>query len=129
MNNDNDVAAFLAALGVGLPNTTVDEIMGLYPDDPSQGCPFGTGSQRFEENGYQYKRGAAIVGDNIIHAGRRATTEYFSAQSERQRKSLYSYRFDQTPWNGVEELIATVAPVYVTHYTEVWISYNLWVNY
>lgn len=32
---------------------------------------------------------------------------------------MFSYRFDQSPWNGKLELIATVAPVYSTHFSEV----------
>jgi carboxylesterase type B len=120
---DADVHSFLSDLPgrKHLDNETVSRLMDLYPDDPVQGCPFNTGAQRFAEdgNGAQYKRGAAIVGDLAIHAGRRATTEYFASLPERRRKPVYSYRFDQAPWNGVLELIATTAPVYATHYAEV----------
>lgn len=119
LNTDEDVHALVAGLGVGLDNSTVAKIMELYPDDPAQGCPFDTGPERFASQGYMYKRGAAIIGDEFIHAGRRFTTEYFSNQPPNSRKPVYSYRFDQSPWNGIEFYIATVAPVYSTHYVEV----------
>jgi carboxylesterase type B len=119
LNTDADVHALLAGMGNGLDNATVGEAMALYPDDPTLGCPFGTGSERFAQNGYMYKRGAAIIGDAVIHAGRRRTTQYYSRTSPWCRKPVYSYRFDQPPWNGIEELVATEAPVYSTHYAEV----------
>jgi cholinesterase len=119
LNTDADVYELVASMGNGLNNTTVMKIMDLYPDDPALGCPFDTGSDRFASQGYMYKRGAAIIGDEVIHAGRRLTTKYYSSLSTRSRKPVYSYRFDQPPWNGVEILVATVAPVYSTHYSEV----------
>jgi cholinesterase len=118
LNTDADVHALLAGMGNGLDNATVSEAMALYPDDPTLGCPFGTGSERFARNGYMYKRGAAIIGDEVIHAGRRRTAQYYSSTSPSCRKPVYSYRFDQPPWNGIEELVATEAPVYSTHYAE-----------
>lgn len=119
LNTDDDIHALLAGMGNGLDNHTVAELMRLYPDDPAQGCPFNTGSERFADQGYQYKRGAAIIGDEVVHAGRRFTTEYYSERPKNCRKPVYSYRFDQSPWNGVEILVATEAPVYATHYAEV----------
>lgn len=119
LNTDADVHALVASMGVGLDNATVAKIMELYPDDPAQGCPFNTGSERFVSQGYMYKRGAAIIGDEVIHAGRRFTTNYYSSLAHSSRKPVYSYRFDQSPWNEVEILVATVAPVYSTHYSEV----------
>jgi cholinesterase len=119
INTDADVHALLAGMGNGLDNATVSEAMALYPDDPTLGCPFGTGGERFAQNGHMYKRGAAIIGDEVIHAGRRRTTQYYSSISPSCRKPVYSYRFDQSPWNGIEELVATEAPVYSTHYAEV----------
>lgn len=121
LNTDADVHALLAGMGNSLDNATVSEAMTLYPDDPTLGCPFGTGSERFAQNGYMYKRGAAIIGGSHPRrdAGRRLTTQYYSSISPSCRKPVYSYRFDQSPWNGIEELVATEAPVYSTHYAEV----------
>jgi len=119
LNTDADVYTLLKGMGNGLDDRIVKEAMNLYPDDPTVGCPFGTGSERFSQNGYMYKRGAAIIGDEVIHAGRRLTTQYYAGRSSSCRKPVYSYRFDQPPWNGIEELVATEAPVYSTHYAEV----------
>lgn len=73
--------------------------------------------ERFASQGWMYKRGAAIAGDIFVHAGRRRVAEFFAARQT--GNPTYAYRFDQAPWNGVEELITTVAPVYSTHYVEV----------
>jgi len=125
LNTDDDIHALLAGMGTGLDNRTVAQLMELYPDDPAQGCPFNTGSERFAEQGYQYKRGAAIIGDEVIHAGRRFTTEYYAGLPKKTRKPVYSYRFDQPPWNGIEVLVATDAPVYSTHYAEICFVFNI----
>jgi hypothetical protein len=37
----------------------VNNVMSLYPDDPSAGSPFGTGNETFG-TGPGYKRGSAI---------------------------------------------------------------------
>ncbi|RFU24780.1 hypothetical protein B7463_g11561, partial [Scytalidium lignicola] len=116
LNNDSDVFDFVKAFGAGLDNNTVNTIMKLYPDDPAFGCPFETGPERFESQGYQYKRGAAIKGDYYMHAGRRF---YAKDHSLRSRKPIYTYRFDQAPWDMREPSIMVVPPVYVTHYSEI----------
>ncbi|KAI4603899.1 hypothetical protein KJ359_000019 [Pestalotiopsis sp. 9143b] len=123
--NDADVGSFLSAMGAGLDNVTVARLMELYPDDPVQGCPFGTGNETFKQWGDQYKRGAALVGDSAIIAGRRFTTRYHATLPWQKRKAVYSYRFDQSPWNGIEELVATEAPVYATHFAEVCFAFNM----
>lgn len=121
LNTSADVAEYIGALNGGGLNgsSAVDELLLLYPDDPAAGCPFNTGEERFVEQGYMYKRGAAIATDQNIHAGRRRTAELFAQREGQQRLPVYSYRFDQSPWNGTEELIATVAPVFSTHFAEV----------
>ncbi|KAI0127918.1 Alpha/Beta hydrolase protein [Xylariales sp. AK1849] len=125
LNIDADVHALLSGLGGGLDNSTVSDLLELYSDDPAAGCPFGTGNERFADQGYQYKRGAAIVGDERFQAGRRATAEYYASLPAERRNAVYSYRFDQPPWNGIEQLIATTAPVYATHYSEVRYVFNI----
>ncbi|KAJ5632768.1 hypothetical protein N7490_009107 [Penicillium lividum] len=122
LNNTEDVATYIQRLnGRGLNGSDVKELLQLYPNDFKQGCPYGTGEERFADQGWMYNRGASIAGDIFIHAGRRAVAKYF-ARNLRTTQPVYSYRFDQPPWNGVEELITTVAPVYSTHYSEVTIS-------
>jgi hypothetical protein len=46
-------------LGSSVLKAAVDNLMSLYPDDPSAGSPFGTGNETFG-TGTGYKRGAAI---------------------------------------------------------------------
>jgi cholinesterase len=118
LNTEEDIQSLISGMGTGLQNSTVDKIMELYPDDPAQGCPFGTGSERFADQGYMYKRGAAIVGDQQLHAGRRFTAKYYASLPNCTSNSVYTYRFDQPSWNGVEILVATVVPVFSTHYSE-----------
>lgn len=120
LNTDEDVFKYVQALGSGLDNKTVETVMKLYPDDPTWGCPFGTGPERFADQGFQYKRGAAIAGDYFMHAGRRF---YSNSHSTRSRKPIYTYRFDQAPWDMREPSIMIVPPVYVTHFSEVLTKY------
>ncbi|KAF6813963.1 carboxylesterase family protein [Colletotrichum plurivorum] len=124
LNNDSDIFALLKGMEKGLANETVEEAMRLYPDDPAVGCPFNTGSERFEDHGFMYKRGAAIVGDAVIHAGRRQHTEFFANRTGSLRKSVYSYRFDQSPWDNSLTFVSTDPPVYSTHYAEVCFVFN-----
>jgi carboxylesterase type B len=63
LNGDADVHNLIAEMGVGLDNDTVSKVMELYPDDPAQGCPFNTGSERFADQ---------------IHTGRQYITQYYS---------------------------------------------------
>lgn len=49
-----------------MPHATsaeLDELMQLYPQDPTQGSPFGTGD--FNELSPQFKRLAALLGDLV----------------------------------------------------------------
>ncbi|TCD66642.1 hypothetical protein EIP91_001110 [Steccherinum ochraceum] len=56
-----------------LPNATsaqVDQVLQLYPSDPTQGSPFNTGTQNAITP--QFKRMAAFLGDFVFQAPRRA---------------------------------------------------------
>jgi hypothetical protein len=66
--------------------------MKLYPDNPAFDCRFITGLERFENQGYHYKLGAAIAGDSFMHAGRRFYLNYHNMRSQ---KPIYTYRFGQ----------------------------------
>lgn len=116
LNTTSDVQNCVASLGVGLDNSTVNKILDLYPDDPALGCPFRTGGETFASQGAQYKRRAALTGDSAIHAGKRYIANW---KVKNSRLPIYTYRFDQPPWNGQEVDVAVVAPVFVTHFTEV----------
>ncbi|KAI7970293.1 hypothetical protein EIK77_000295 [Talaromyces pinophilus] len=126
LDTDRDVRTLISEINGGLNDTIVTKIMELYPDDPVQGCPFGTGSERFDDQGgYQYKRGAALIADEIFHAGRRHTVNMYASRPKEQRKPVYSFRFDQTPWNGIEQIMAPVAPCNATHFSEICHVFNI----
>ncbi|KAI6087044.1 alpha/beta-hydrolase [Hypoxylon rubiginosum] len=124
IDTDEELRTFLLqGVGFDFPAATVDHIMELYPDDPAQGVPINTGSERFADQGWQFKRAAAIVGDIFYHAPRR-----FDAQQYAPRSPTYIYRFNTRPWEedtatnsttGGEE--GELAPAYkgVEHFSEV----------
>ncbi|KAJ7593991.1 Alpha/Beta hydrolase protein [Mycena floridula] len=124
LQTEDDVRALIAGIGRGLDDATVEKLSALYPDDPTIGCPYGTGEERFESQGHMYKRGASIIGDQAIIAGRRAVTQYFAGLANDTRKNVWSYRFDQPTWNNQVEFIATVQPVYATHFAEICYVFN-----
>ena len=69
--------------------------MKLYPDIPALGVPINTGSERFENRGWQYKRVAAIVGDVFYHATRLNDARHYSLYSP-----TYIYRFNTRPFEN-----------------------------
>jgi carboxylesterase type B len=69
--------------------------MELYPDDPARGIPLNTGGERFAEEGYQYKRVAAIVGDVFYHAPRLDDARHYARGAP-----TYVYRFNTRPLAG-----------------------------
>ena len=119
LNSDKDVHDWIQMIGPELSEDQITRLLELYPDDPALGSPFNTGTQRYESQGHQYKRGAAIAGDLGVILGRRATAEQYAVWSDDDHQPVYSYRFDQRPWNGTLTSVATDEPVGVTHFTEV----------
>jgi len=81
------------------PGASMDElnkIMAAYPDDPSQGSPFGTGSENALTP--QYKRLASILGDIIFQAPRR-----FLLQNAAHTENTWAYLYQRgssTPFLG-----------------------------
>ncbi|KAI3332170.1 alpha/beta-hydrolase [Xylariaceae sp. AK1471] len=132
INTDLDLYNYLLHdSGFGFPASTVSRIMELYPDDPSQGIPLNTGSERFADKGYQYKRVATIVGDVFYHATRLDDARHYAKGAP-----TFVYRFNTRPLagyansdfngtgNGSGDGNATVvmlAPAYkgVAHFSEV----------
>jgi len=122
INTDEDLRDYLLYdTGFQFPNSTVTEIMRLYPDDPNIGVPINTGIERFADNGYQYKRVAAIVGDVFYHATRRHDIQYYARYSP-----SYAYRFNTRPWENntnatYTDFQGSLAPTYkgVEHFSEV----------
>ncbi|KXT08594.1 hypothetical protein AC579_7063 [Pseudocercospora musae] len=124
INTDADLKNYLLTqVGFGYPDSTVDHIMSLYPDDPSQGVPINTGTERFASRGYQYKRVAAIVGDIFYHATRRTDAQHYAKSSP-----TYIYRFNTRPWenNPNADSTGSLAPAYkgAQHFSEVAFVFN-----
>ena len=73
------------------PSFLVDEaaLLALYPDDPAQGSPFGTGNETFGLSS-QFKRAAAVLGDVSFQAPRRMWTQAAAAAGV----PVYGYIFD-----------------------------------
>lgn len=63
------LSAYLKELFFSNPAAGVDDLVALYPEDPSAGSPFGTGA---DNNFYpQFKRIAALLGDAVFTLTRR----------------------------------------------------------
>ncbi|KAK3375698.1 Alpha/Beta hydrolase protein [Lasiosphaeria ovina] len=96
LDTDGDVEDFLATRsGFGFPRAAVRRIMELYPDDPAQGIPLGTGAERFAHRGWQYKRAAAILGDVFYHAPRLDDARHYAAH---RPADTFVYRFNTRAW-------------------------------
>ncbi|KAH7028660.1 Alpha/Beta hydrolase protein [Macrophomina phaseolina] len=120
INTDADLRAFLLhRTSFNFPNTTIDRILELYPDDPAQGIPLNTGALRFPELGWQYKRVAAIVGDVFYHAPRLDDARHYA----KWHADTYVYRFNTRAFveNATYLNPAFLPPVYkgVAHFSEV----------
>uniref|UniRef100_A0A8H7XNH5 Carboxylic ester hydrolase n=1 Tax=Psilocybe cubensis TaxID=181762 RepID=A0A8H7XNH5_PSICU len=106
-----------ALLGEKLLNNAMKQILRLYPDIPALGSPFNTGNQTFGLSS-QYKRGAAILGDWIFQAPRRA----MSTSLREQGIPVYGYQFTEpTAISPIAPDPRTVAPgsIAVTHGAEI----------
>ncbi|KAF2192478.1 alpha/beta-hydrolase [Zopfia rhizophila CBS 207.26] len=122
INTDEEIYAYLlGSTGYDYPRSVVQEILRLYPDDPTQGIPLNTGSERFADRGYQYKRIAAILGDVFYHAPRLDDARWYSKYAD-----TYIYRFNTRPFvNNTNatflDMTGSLAPAYkgVQHFSEV----------
>ncbi|TGJ87675.1 hypothetical protein E0Z10_g1114 [Xylaria hypoxylon] len=131
INTDTDLYNYLQRdTGFGFPASTIRRIMQLYPDDPSQGIPLNTGTERFADRGYQYKRVAAIVGDVFYHAPRLDDARHYAKGAP-----TFVYRFNTRPLvgysnttdysdtaaGGGDNATVMLAPAYkgVAHFSEV----------
>ncbi|KAI1333479.1 lipase [Xylariaceae sp. FL0016] len=78
---------------------TVRRLLELYPDDPCYAPPYAiTDCRRDVDRGLQWRRAAAIGSDLVMISGRRKMAELYTQAG----MPVYSYRFDQRPWNGSE---------------------------
>lgn len=74
-------------------NATLDKFLQVFPDDPSRGCPFGTGAGVLP-TGLQDKRINWVYTDGL-HGGVR-----FLARKQSSQAPVYKYHFTQVPQNG-----------------------------
>ncbi|KAF2022225.1 alpha/beta-hydrolase [Aaosphaeria arxii CBS 175.79] len=122
INTTQDLRNYLLiSTGYDFPTTVVDEILRLYPDDPTLGIPLDTGTERFAAQGFQYKRAAAIIGDTFYHAPRLTDARAFSAHAP-----TYIYRFNTRPFVNATtanftDTLGSLAPAHkgVQHFSEV----------
>ena len=120
INTDEDLRDYLLyQTGFNFPNSTISEIMKLYPDDPAIGVPINTGDRRFVREGRQYKRIAAIVGDVFYHATRLNDARHYSLYSP-----TYIYRFNTRPYES--DTKSHLPPAYkgVEHFSETEFVFN-----
>ena len=98
-----------------LSSTNADRLLKLYPEDPTAGCPYNTGTKYSDAQlGYQYKRGASLVSDWIMQAGRRYSAQLYADAG----MTVFSYLFNQPPFSGIELGVCEVEPVGVPHFHE-----------
>ena len=63
--------------------------MALYPEDPAEGSPFGTGNETFGLSP-AFKQASALIGDIMFQAPRRAWVQSATLQGVK----VYSYLFN-----------------------------------
>ena len=129
INTDEDLYNYLlTGLGFDFPPSTVRRIMELYPDDPAQGIPLNTGNERFADNGWQYKRIAAVLGDIFYHAPRQFDVRQYNKYNSHD---TFVYRFNTRGFVNATNATYTdteggLAPAYkgVAHATELSFVFN-----
>ncbi|KAF2808117.1 alpha/beta-hydrolase [Mytilinidion resinicola] len=84
--------------GYTISNKTWETIFKLYPDDPTQGIPTGTGEERFASHGYMFKRQNVISGDVVFNSNSRQDARVMSAAG----MPVYKYQFATPSWTSKE---------------------------
>lgn len=131
INTDDEIYSYLLnSTGFNFPDFTVRNILELYPDDPTVGIPLNTGSERFADKGYQYKRIAAILGDTFYHAPRQDDVRSYTRFAE-DSSNTYVYRFNARGWVNATnatytDTVGGFAPTYkgVAHASEIAFVFN-----
>ncbi|PWN50175.1 alpha/beta-hydrolase [Violaceomyces palustris] len=86
--NDTSVINFLNARGFsGLSDDQRNELLELYPSDPSQGSPYGTGDD--DQMAPRSKQVNSLLGDSLFHSPRRN----FMSKSQPGQSPMYGYLF------------------------------------
>jgi carboxylesterase type B len=100
LNTEEDIFnSIFAWRSYALTPPTVRKLLELYPDDPCHEPPYAiTNCTRNPTRGLMWRRAVAIGADLVMISGRRRMAELYTAAG----MPVYSYRFDQRPWNGNE---------------------------
>ncbi|KAA8898990.1 hypothetical protein TRICI_006414 [Trichomonascus ciferrii] len=111
VNTTDEVVQGLQMVYPNIVNSTAKRLLEYYPNDPSQGCPFGTGDAYSNETwGLQYKRANAILGDIKMIGPRRRMAKDMSKFG----LPVYSYN-----WNQSDYSFDGTKPPIATHFHEV----------
>lgn len=95
VNTTEDIQNWMEKKIPTLSKSTIKTILKLYPNDPSQGSPYGTGDLYSNSTfGLQYKRGASIGGDTHMIGPRRLMCETWAKAGEK----VYSYNWNQSDY-------------------------------
>lgn len=87
---------FLWWRSYALSPPTIRKFLELYPNDPCVEPPmYISNCSVFPSKGLEWRRGASIGGDMVMHSGRRKMTELYTSAGQ----DVYSYRFDTRLWN------------------------------
>ncbi|RDX42833.1 carotenoid ester lipase precursor [Lentinus brumalis] len=78
----------------GVPQDELAPLFTLYPNDPAQGSPFGTGDAN--QLSPQYKRMAAVQGDILFQAPRRFFIDHVSS-----KQPVWSFISERGPFQGL----------------------------
>lgn len=100
MNTERDIFnALLSWRSYSLTPPTIRALLNLYPDNPCTQPPYAiTNCTRNPSKGLQWRRAAQIGSDMVMISGRRKLAELLTLSGQ----AVWSYRFDQRPWNGLE---------------------------
>ena len=94
VNTDADFTAVAARnFGVSLPNSTLQQMLQAFPNDPSRGCPYNTGDGVLP-TGLQDKRVNDLFTSNID-----AGVRIFASQRVAAGAATYRFHFTQVPQN------------------------------
>jgi carboxylesterase type B len=104
VNTTQQIQAWLEKSIPTLSQSTINTLLKLYPNDPSEGSPYGTGDLYSNSTfGLQYKRGASIGGDFVMIGPRRFTCETWA----RAGAKVYSYNWNQSDYTTAPQAGST----------------------
>ncbi len=92
INSDNDLKDALRTSYPNIRNSTIDELLKLYPDDATLGSPYNTGDG-YLPTGRQDKRSCSLYGDLVMIGPKRLMVESMI----KEQSEVWAFRFDQVP--------------------------------